>query len=384
MIYCDFNASAPTRPEVVEAMTRMLAVGGNPSSVHQAGRRARAALEHARAQVAALAGARLSEVVFTSGGTEANNLALAGGGAGFAPAAALVSAVEHDSVLAVARKAERIPVSPDGVIDLDALDDALKMASEPTIVSVMLANNETGVIQPVAEVARRAHKAGAIVHCDAVQAAGRIPIEFAAMDIDLMTLSAHKVGGPQGVGALIIRDGVAVEPLLRGGGQERRLRAGTENVAGIVGFGVAADHARRDLGDTSRIADLRDSLEAKLRCNAPDLTIHGAATPRLANTSCVGMPGVSSETQVMAFDLDGIAVSAGAACSSGKVTQSHVLRAMGAGEQAAGEAIRISLGASTSDADIEAVSETWRKLYKRTRARLVVPPMTMSAARTAA
>jgi len=383
VIYCDFNAGAPVRPQVVEAMTRGLAIGGNPSSVHQIGRRARAAVEHARAQVAALAGARPDEVVFTSGGTEANNLALAG----FAPAAMLVSAIEHDSVLAMAQHATCLPVLADGVIDMDALNEALADVSKPIIVSVMLANNETGVIQPIAEVARRAHEVGAIVHCDAVQAAGRLPVEFAAMGVDLMTLSAHKIGGPQGVGALIVRDGVTVEPLMRGGGQERRLRAGTENVAGIVGFGVAAECALGELDQVGKIAEMRDALEAKLRRIAPDVAVYGTDAPRLANTSCIGMPDVSGETQVMAFDLDGIAVSAGAACSSGKVTQSHVLRAMGAGEQAAGEAIRISLGALTKDADIEAVSETWRKLHERTRARLVAPlanPVTTSAARTAA
>lgn len=380
MIYCDFNAGAPTRPEVAEAMARALAIGGNPSSVHQAGRRARAAVEHARAQVAALASARVEEVVFTSGGTEANNLALAGSGR----AVALVSAIEHDSVLAAAQNAERVSITSDGVIDLEALDRRLAKTDQPVIVSVMLANNETGVIQPIADVVRRARQFGAAVHCDAVQAAGRLAIDFAAMNVDMLTLSAHKIGGPQGVGALIVRDGLAVEPLLRGGGQERRIRAGTENVAGIVGFGVAAEGALRDLEQVDKIAVMRDALEAKLRRFAPDMMVYGAGAARLANTSCIGMPGVASETQVMAFDLDGIAVSAGAACSSGKVTQSHVLRAMGAGEQAAGEAIRISLGDSTVDTDMDAVSETWQMLYKRTRARLVAAPATLLAARTAA
>lgn len=379
MRYCDHNASAPTRPEAVEAMTHVLAEGGNPSSVHGIGRRARAAVEHARSQVAALAGASADEVVFTSGGTEANNMALAAVDA----SAILVSAIEHDSVLGAAANGVRLPVSRDGVLDLDGLDAALSEAGGRALVSVMYANNETGVVQPIADVARRAHAAGAIIHCDAVQAAGRLPIDFAALDVDMMTLSAHKIGGPQGVGALIVRTGLTVDPLLRGGGQERRLRAGTENVAGIVGFGVAAECALNELDQMARIASRRDTLEAILRRVAPDAVIYGAAAPRLANTSCVGMPGVSGETQVMAFDLDGIAISAGAACSSGKVTASHVLRAMGVGDQAAGESVRISLGVSNGDDDIEAITETWQRLYKRTRPRQATMT-TRPAARTAA
>ncbi len=362
-------------------MTRCLADGGNPSSVHGIGRRARAAVEQARSQVAALAGARPEEVVFTSGGTEANAMALAG----FGDAPIFVSAIEHDSVLAAAPDAVRLPVSRDGVVDLDALDVALGDIGGRPIVSVMYANNETGVVQPIAEIARGAHAAGAIVHCDAVQAAGRLAIDFAGLGLDLMTLSAHKIGGPQGVGALIVRQGLSLKPLLRGGGQERGLRAGTENVAGIVGFGVATALARGEISETARIGARRDALEAALRRIAPDAVVYGAAAPRLANTTCIGMPGVSGETQVMAFDLDGIAVSAGAACSSGKVTASHVLRAMGFGDEAAGEAIRISLGLSTDDADIEAIGETWRKLYERTRARVgQTSRATMPAARTAA
>lgn len=378
MIYCDFNASAPVRPDVAEAMSCALAIGGNPSSVHQAGRRARAAVERARAQVADLAGARLNEVVFTSGGTEANTLALSG-----VDRDVYVSAIEHDSVLDAAPGATRLAVMRDGVLDLGALDKVLETVSQPIIVSVMFANNETGVVQPVAEIVRRAHEAGALVHCDAVQAAGRVPVNFAALDVDLMSLSAHKIGGPQGVGALIVRDGLELKPLLRGGGQERRLRAGTENVPGIVGFGVAAEGAAQDLGQADRVAAMRDGLETKLRQFAPDAVIYGVEAPRLANTSCVGMPGVSGETQVMAFDLGGIAISAGSACSSGKVTESHVLRAMGVGGPAAGEAVRISLGTSTTAADIDTITETWATLYKRTRARRETP-VTSLAAKSAA
>ena len=242
-IYLDYNATAPIRPEVRDAVIAAFGVAGNPSSVHGFGRRARRVVEDARAEVAALAGVAPARVVFTSGGTEANTAALRATGR----TRVLVSAIEHDSVLETAPDALRVPVTADGLIDLTALERLLAEAPEPALVSVMRVNNETGVIQPLADVVRIAHAHGALVHCDAIQAAGRLPLEVDALGIDLMTLSAHKLGGPQGVGALIVRDGIPITPVLRGGGQEHRRRAGTENVAGIAGFGVAARLAREGL-----------------------------------------------------------------------------------------------------------------------------------------
>lgn len=359
-VYLDYNATAPLRPAALEAMRAALAETGNPSSVHRFGRLARRRVEEARASVAALIGARPAQVVFTSGGTEANNLALA------QPAARiLVSAIEHDSVRAAAPTAVPIPVDRVGIIDLAALDRLLANESGPALVAIMLVNNETGVIQPVADAARIARARGARIHCDAVQAAGRIAVDFAALGVRTMTISAHKIGGPQGVGALIVDDEVALTPMLRGGGQERGSRAGTENVAGIVGFGAAARVALTELTDMPALAGMRDAMEARLDAAA---TVLGRGAPRVANTSCIGMPGVAAETQVMAFDLAGVAISAGAACSSGKVRASHVLQAMEAGELA-GEAIRVSLGCATTQADVDRFTETWIGLWARLGAR---------------
>jgi len=364
-IYLDYNATAPLRPEALAAMAAALAETGNASSVHRFGRRARKRVEDAREAVAALVGAASAAVVFTSGGTEANNLALAGAGR----ERLLVSDIEHDSILAAAPAAERIPVGPDGVVRLDALAALLQADRRPALVAVMLANNETGVEQPLAELALLAHAHGALVHADAVQAAGKIRIDFAALGADLMALSAHKLGGPQGVGALLVRDGLAVSPQLRGGGQERGLRAGTENVAGIAGFGAAAAAARRGLPGYARLAALRGRLEEGIRALSPGTHFFGREGPRLANTACFTMPGVASETQLIALDLAGIGVSAGSACSSGKVRASHVLRAMGASEAEASCAIRVSLGWLTTGEEIERFIAAWGELYNRLGAR---------------
>ena len=358
--YLDYNATAPMRPAVADAMAAALGAFGNPSSVHRFGRAARQRVEEARATVAALVGARPGQVVFTGGGTEANNLALAGTGR-----PALVSAIEHDSVLRAAPAAPRLPVRADGTIELDALDDLLGASAQPAVVSVMLANNETGVIQPVAAATALAREHGALVHCDAVQAPGRIRVDFDALGVDMMSLSAHKLGGPQGVGALIVADRVTLAPSLRGGGQERQRRAGTENVAGIVGFACAAEAAVEAIADMARLGRLRDRLEQALRALAPDLVVFGAGAPRLANTSCPTMPGVAAETQVMALDLAGVAVSAGSACSSGKVAPSHVLAAMAAEQSQADQAIRVSLGWATVDADIDRMIDAWGTLFAR-------------------
>ncbi len=354
-IYLDHNATAPVPLAVIEAVANAMAMTGNPSSVHTAGRRARAAVEDARDQVALLCAAAPAGVIFTAGATEANNLALRGAGC----ARVLVSAIEHDSVLAARDDAQIIPVTADGRVDIAALESMLARDAAPTLVSVMFANNETGVVQPVAEVAAIAHAHGALVHTDAVQAAGRLPIDMAALGVDMLSLSAHKIGGPQGVGALLLAGDVPLAPLIRGGGQERRRRAGTENAAAIAGFGLAAELARGDLGAVPAIAELRDILEQRIRAVAPAAVVHGAAARRLCNTSCFGMPDHAAETLIIALDLAGIAVSAGAACSSGKVAQSHVLTAMGVAPAAASEAIRVSLGPDTTAAHIDALVVAW-------------------------
>ena len=363
-IYLDHNASAPLLAEAREAMVAALAVVGNASSVHGFGRRARRMIDEARAKVAALVGAPAEAVIFTSGGTEANNLALANP----ERRRVLVGAIEHDSVLRAAPDAERIPVSRDGVLDLAALDAMLaRELGRPALVSAMLANNETGVIQPVAEAAAIARRHGALLHCDAVQAAGKIPIDVGGLGANYLSLSAHKLGGPSGVGALVALGGAPPEPMLRGGGQESWRRAGTENLAGIAGFGAAAGIAARDLDKAAEIGALRDEIERSVLDIAPDAPIYGSKAKRLANTACIGMPMVKGETQVIAFDLAGIAVSAGAACSSGKVAPSAVLQAMGAGKDRAAEAIRVSLGRGNGPDDVDRFVAAWSALHARTR-----------------
>lgn len=364
-IYLDYNATAPVRPDAAAAVAEALQATGNASSVHGFGREARRILEDAREAVAGLVGAAPAQVIFTGGGTEANDLALGGSGRG----RVLVSAGEHDSVLQAVPAAERIPLQRDGRIDRSALAALLAADASPALVSVMLANNETGVIQPLDEVVALARARGALVHCDAVQAAGKIALDVADLGVDLLSLSAHKLGGPQGVGALVVAEGVPLRPALRGGGQERRRRAGTENLPGIAGFGAAARAAADGLAGFAVLAALRDDLEARLRALAPEVIVYGAEAPRLANTSCFALPGLPAETQVMALDLAGIAVSAGSACSSGKIEPSHVLRAMGATAQQASSAIRVSLGWRSGAADIEAFVAAWGPLYRRRMAR---------------
>jgi cysteine desulfurase len=364
-VYLDYNATAPLKPAVIEAIAAALAETGNPSSVHRFGRLVRRTVETARERVAALVDAAPVSVVFTGSGTEANNLALHQAHVAGRPV--FVSAIEHDSVLHAASEATRIPVSRNGVVDLEALDRLLA-GTHGALIAVMLANNETGVIQPVAEIARMAHAHGASVHCDAVQAAGKIAIDVPALGVDTLALSAHKIGGPQGVGALIVADHLNVRPQVAGGGQERGRRAGTENVAGIAGFGVAAALAATDLSGMDGLARLRDATESRLRSACPDAVIFGADAQRLPNTICMAMPGIAAETQVMALDLAGVAVSAGSACSSGKVKASHVLKAMGAGPLA-GNAIRVSAGWRSTAEDFDRFVEAWTAL----RARLGAP-----------
>ncbi len=368
--YLDYNATAPVRAEARAAMAEALMLPGNPSSVHAEGRAARAVVEGARAEVAALAGCAPMQVTFTGSGSEANNLALAG----TRPARVIVSAIEHASILRPA--AERtgafalVPVDGNGVADLASLEDILATpcGGGPTLVSIMLANNETGVIQPLREIVALAKRAGALCHVDAVQALGRVALDFDSLGCDLMSLSAHKIGGPKGTGALIRRDGLSLAPLVAGGGQERGLRAGTENVAGIAGFGAAAAAARKELAggrEIPRLGALRDRVEAAVRAASQRAVVIGAAAPRLANTSCIAMPGMKAETQVMAFDLAGLAVSAGSACSSGKVEPSHVLTAMNLAPEVAESAVRVSFGFDSTDADADAFIAEWRRLHER-------------------
>jgi cysteine desulfurase len=372
--YLDWNATAPMREEAKAALAAALSLAGNPSSVHAEGRAARAFVETAREQVAALVGALSGNVFFTSSGTEANMLALT-------PAIETVderrprsrlflSAIEHASVRAGGRfpreAIEELPVRPDGRLDLAALAAAIAKSPRP-LVSLMLANNETGIVQPVVEAAAIVHEAGGLIHVDAVQAVGRIPCNIEALGADLITLSAHKIGGAKGVGALIrAREDIHFpEPLIRGGGQERGLRAGTENVPGIAAFGAAAAVAltRRD-SEIAHMAALRNRLEAALLAITPDAVVFGRhdSVERVANTTLFALPGIKAETAIIAFDLQGVAVSSGAACSSGKVQPSHVLAAMGVSGPLQRGAVRVSLGWSTTAADVEKLLAAWTKL----------------------
>ena len=360
--YLDYNATAPMLSSVQTVMSAAFTALGNPSSVHSYGRRQRARIESARVQVAALVGANAQQVVFTSGGTEANNLALTGVKA----ETVIVSAIEHDSILNGVDRPLVAPVQTNGVLDLEILETLIVDAPPPVLVSVMHANNETGVVQPVAEIVKIAHSHGAILHCDAVQAVGRIAVDMSALGVDLMTISAHKIGGPKGIGALIVGEHVRLQPQIRGGGQERGLRAGTENVPGVIGFGVAAATSKNSLEDWGHVARLRESLEDRLnKAFGNDLQIFGHEAVRIPNTCCVARADISAEIQIIALDLAGIAVSAGSACSSGKVQASHVLAAMGVVDSIARNAIRISLGPTTNEADIEFFVETYKELRTR-------------------
>jgi cysteine desulfurase len=378
-IYLDWNATAPLRPQARAATAEALGSCGNPSSVHAEGRAVRRRIEEARESVAALVGAQSRNVVFTSGGTEANAMALSpfmGIGQASEPRDCLViSAIEHPSVLAGGRfppdAIERVPVTADGRLDLPALgrvlSDLARRDRKRPLVSVMLANNETGVLQPVSQAAALAHAAGALLHVDAVQGPGRSVCDINDLEADLVTVSGHKIGGPKGIGALIKREQALhfTDPLIKGGGQERGARAGTENVAGIVGFGAAAAAARFGLGEeAARMAALRDRLEAGLTARMPATIVFGREAERLPNTTLFAVPGIKAETAVIALDLDGIAVSSGAACSSGKVQPSHVLAAMGVAPRLAQGAIRVSLGPITTESEVDRFLDAWIRLSK--------------------
>jgi cysteine desulfurase len=368
-VYLDWNATSPLRAEARRAMSEALDLNGNASSVHAEGREARKWIEGARGAVARAVGALPRNLIFTSGGTEANALALSPKlkrGTGPAVERLVVSAIEHASVLAGGRFSQTsiatTGVMPSGVLDLDSLRGILG-DGRPALASIMLANNETGAIQPVAAAAEIVHAAGGLLHVDAIQGFGKIPFDMRELGADLLTLSAHKIGGPKGVGALVLAEGVTgLEPLLRGGGQELSRRAGTENVAGIAGFGAAAAAALADLpGESRRLEGLRRCLEDGLRQTA-GVIVFSDSVQRLPNTTLFTVPGLRAETAVIGFDLAGIAVSSGPACSSGKVQPSHVLEGMGFDREIAQGAVRLSMGWSTRDADVDCCLEAWRKL----------------------
>ncbi len=370
--YLDHNATSPLRPEACAAMLAALRCEGNASSIHAEGRAARKLIDDARESVAALIGVRPRAVVFTSGGTEANAMALSPAWLpGGSRPKLFVSSVEHSSVLRGGRfPADDIvllPVDADGIIVIEAARDAFagqQAQGSPFLVSLMLANNETGAIQPVGALAKLAHEFGGLIHCDAAQAAGKIAVDAPALGADLLTVSSHKFGGPKGAGALaVLRDGLPVASMLTGGGQERGYRAGTEDVTAIAGFGAAAKVVADSQNEQRDIADLRDALEARIAETAAAVVVFSASVERLPNTSCFAVPGMQSETLVIAMDLHGIAVSAGSACSSGKVERSHVLDAMGVPAELGGAAIRVSLGWNTTEADIERFAAAWSAIY---------------------
>ena len=385
MAYCDHNATSPLRPQCRDAIAQALTIGGNPSSVHANGRAARAVVEDARAAVAKLAGAVADDVIFTSGATESNDLAIRGAVLGAIEQSEktseritrlFVSAIEHSSVLKTAQsvaerspgmRLELLPVTGDGVLDLEALRVALREGKGRGLVAVMAANNETGVVQPVKEISRLVREAKALLLVDAVTAAGKIDLD--ASLCDYMTLSGHKLGGPQGSGALIARSGAPLAALLVGGGQQKGLRAGTENLSGIAGFGAAAKAVLDDGAERSRIAVLRDRFEAALKAAVPDVVIFGANASRLCSTSNFAVPGLASENLLIALDLDGVQVSSGSSCSSGKIALSHVLKAMGVSDELAGASLRVSFGWNSTEADGDAVVASLVRLHKRVRSR---------------
>lgn len=362
-LYLDHNATTPLFPEVVARMTELLRQTGNPSSLHSFGRTARREIENARENVAALVNASPPDVIFTSGGTEANALAFVGCGC----ANRLISAIEHESVRQCALGDVPLSVKKNGMIDLDAMRERLENAHGSILVSVALADGQTGIVQPIASVVEIAHEYDALVHCDAVQAAGRMPVDVRELGVDLVSLSAHKMGGPQGVGALVVaRRGLDLHPLFRGGGQERGRRGGTENVAAIAGFGIAAEMTIPYISTQEKVRGWRDDMERRLVMVRPDVTVFGKDTPRLANTSCFAISGgVLGRTQVMGLDLAGVAVSAGSACSSGKLEPPHALLAMGVPADLARCAIRVSFGWTNVEGDTDRFLRAWESLKCR-------------------
>ena len=358
-IYFDHNATTPLRRAVIDAMTSVMGPPSNPSSVHSYGQAAKHHVETSRRQLASFIKAKPEEIIFTSGGTEANAMALMRD-----VPKVITSAIEHVAVLDAVPQAEKIPVDAAGIIKLDDLDNAAATAPQGSLISVMMANNETGVIQPIKDVVAIARAHGHLVHSDAIQALGKIEINFADLDLDMMSLSAHKIGGPTGIGALIQREGLPSFPRLYGGGQEKNRRPGTENLMGIVGFGAAVQSIMNDTSHYEILAQWHRRFEEKITTLDANVVVFGAEAERLPNTTNITMPGRLSETQVMAFDLDGLALSAGSACSSGKVKSSHVLDAMSQGRDTS-TAIRISSGWTNTEDEFDRLAEIWIKLYKQ-------------------
>jgi cysteine desulfurase len=362
-IYFDHNATTPVDPAVVEAVARTTATEfGNASSVHHFGQRAKAVLDEARSAVADLIGAEPSELVFTSGGTESDNFALRGVAEALEPTGRrhlIASSIEHEAVLvtlrALARRGWRttlLPVGATGIVEPDALAEVL--TGDTAMVSVMHANNEIGTIQPIAELARMAHAHGALFHTDAVQSIGKVPVDVSALGVDLLSLSAHKFNGPKGAGALWIKRGARVTAILTGGKHERNRRAGTENVPAIAGLGVAARLASEKVRlDSARVAVLRNRLEEAILAQVPGTAINGVREPRVPNTTNISFEAVEAESLLIALDLEGVAVSTGSACSSGTLEPSHVLRAMGLPAPRTQNSIRLSLGASNTDGEVD-------------------------------
>ncbi len=360
-VYLDYNATTPVRPQVAGLMAAVMTEPGNASSVHGFGRRARKYIEDARGQIARAFDVGPQQVIFNSGATEGNNTILRG----FSGQRILVSATEHASVIDAGVAAEYIPVTRDGVADLEALRNMLAHGPKPALVSVMLVNNETGVIQPIADISKLVKNAGALLHTDAAQAVGRIAFTREQLGADFITLCAHKFGGPQGAGAIIMAPKAPLPKLLQGGGQERRQRAGTENVAAIAGFGLATELALQDLPAFEALAAKRERIEKALLESSNSIRIHGANAARVANTISCSIPGTTSETLMLALDLEGIAVSSGAACSSGSIKPSHVLTAMGANDDELKSSLRISLGWNSSDEDVEDFIAAWNNVRQR-------------------
>lgn len=360
--YLDFNASTPLRPKVKETIIASLESYGNPSSIHSFGRKSKAMIENARDVIANKIGVKPSQVVFTSGGTESNNFCL--NAAIKSGKEILVSAIEHESIKRFYPAATLIEVDSDGVIRLDHLKELFSARKQGSVfVSVMLANNETGVIQPIQEIATLVRAHGSRMHCDAVTAFTKTPLDYISLGVDYISLSAHKIGGPKGIGALIVRTDEQLPAYLLGGGQEKGHRAGTENLLGIAGFAKAVEESKHD--SWSAIADLRDRLEANILSYCPHAPIYGKSALRLPNTSLIGMPGVEAIKQIMAFDLEGYAVSAGSACSSGKIEPSKTLLASGFNPREAQEAIRISLGWNTTPDETDHFFLMWQHIYNR-------------------
>lgn len=370
-IYMDYNATTAIADPVKAVMIDAMAHSGNPSSVHSAGRAAKKTIEDARTKVAALAGCRARDVVFTSGGSEANNLALFG-----APANSwLISPLEHDAVLSCAHELQArgktvdwLQLDDQGAIDLQYLEERLQKLPAPTLVSVMMVNNEIGLIQDLKPLIDLVHQYKGFVHSDCVQAAGKVMLAATDLDVDYLSLSAHKIYGPKGVGALVLKPTAPLKAQIQGGGQELGRRSGTENLPGIAGFGAAALLAMEQVADQDRLKGLRDMLEQAITAHASDAVIVGRSFNRASNVSCIAMPNVSGETQVMHFDLNGICLSSGSACSSGKVKPSHVLTALGYPESLAGCSIRVSLGIDSTQQHVDAFIKAWCTLYDRKKA----------------